>query len=157
MKNKNKVSQKSLGKLIIDAMNEKNITIDILVEKINNPKINKKVLKSWINGYDFPNLDDVYKLSEILELNPNELLKLRNEIQDSNVKKPNWTVRKLVGRTLNYSKPAFSVFVILIEVMAAICVAVLIRGIHTTFDHMEDEVPNTFINTINDNQNSMKL
>ena len=79
---KKKIPLNSLGIVIKEARENQKLRPIDLAWKINNPKVTEKTIKKWEKGTEFPDLDMMYKLAEILKLNPNELLSLRNKIQE---------------------------------------------------------------------------
>ncbi len=64
--------------MLKEAREEKGLTITELVYEIRSEKVTKKTIKRWEEDKEFPNLEMIYKLSEILELNPTELLIFRD-------------------------------------------------------------------------------
>ncbi len=75
---------KTCGSLIEEARIERKMTVNDLVNEINKRKkkdekdIDIKTVIDWENSKSYPELDMCYKLAYILELNPTELLGLRN-------------------------------------------------------------------------------
>lgn len=67
------------GEKIKEARTNKNMTIEELAYQMNSEKCDDivKKIKYWEKGNGFPDLDQIYQLSEILELDPNLLFKLR--------------------------------------------------------------------------------
>ena len=92
----------TLGDLIKEAIKTEKLTIDELYEKLvdiqykknKKKKIKKKDLKNWINNRDFPDLDTIYDLSSILKIHPNDLLDIKNQMQDEILKKTNPAIRR---------------------------------------------------------------
>ena len=77
----------------------------------NKPTVTEKVVKEWEHGNKFPDLNMMYKLAEILEINPNELLNLRNKIQEDSYSKPNKFVRKFGGLALDGARPIVKIMI----------------------------------------------
>lgn len=72
---------KSSGQIIKSAREEKQMSISDLAFELNPEdkyKLEKKI-KMWEMNLDFPDFNDMYKLCEILKLNPNELLNFRTQ------------------------------------------------------------------------------
>ena len=69
---------KTCASIIKDARELKNMTISELCLEIKDRRINEKTIKQWESSKAYPDLDMCYKLAYILEINPNELLWLRN-------------------------------------------------------------------------------
>ena len=88
-----KFKLKNCGSLIKNARESKDITIDELRMLIKNKNINNKLIKKWEESKAYPNLEMCYKLAEILEISPTELLNLRNYERKKfkvKVKKKRW-------------------------------------------------------------------
>lgn len=108
----NKKIETTLGDLIKEALKTEKLTIDELYEKLvdiqykknKKKKIKKKDLKNWINNRDFPDLDTIYDLSSILKIHPNDLLDIKNQMQDEILKKTNPAIRRLGGKALDASR-----------------------------------------------------
>lgn len=163
---KDKICINSLGLILKEARDKKNITIEELVFKANHPKITKKNIIKWEKGKGFPNLDEIYKLSEFLDLNPNKILDLKHKIQGKGLKKPNESTRRMGDRILKLSRPGFRVLIFFIEVIAAICVAVGYKFIHFSYENMEKPVQRDFqvivgnythIDTLNETNNTFVI
>lgn len=141
---KDEIFINSLGLKIKEAREKKNMSIEDLVFKINHPKITKKTINRWEKGKAFPNLDEIYKLCEFLELNPNKMLELKHKIHEKGIKKPNEATRRMGDRILNLSRPGFSLLIFFIEIIAVICVATGYKFIHASYDTMEQPVVRDF-------------
>lgn len=105
MGDKKKIPLNSLGIKIKEAREKLGISPEELSWKINDKKIDKKKIKNWEKGQEFPDLDDMYKLATHLDLNPNELLAIRNQIQDESQTEPVWFWRHLFDKIFQYSHP----------------------------------------------------
>lgn len=75
----------TFGRYIREAREEVNMTINDLAfemvkDKENTKEIKKmeKLISSWENEKAYPTLDDIYKMAYIININPGELLTLRN-------------------------------------------------------------------------------
>jgi transcriptional regulator with XRE-family HTH domain len=123
MKQKSKrIPVNSVGKLIKEAREKQNLTVQELVWKINNIKITEKRIKNWEKGQEFPDLDEIYILSEHLNLNPNELLGKRLTIQDESIHEVNESSKRI-------GEKIFSVFYVIVKYtvkyLAGICIIIL--------------------------------
>lgn len=80
------------GEAIRNARNLKEMAINDLAFKMSKSKEHEEVreyerkIDLWEKGRDNPNLDEIYLLAEILELNPTELKELRDNPQKKFVK-----------------------------------------------------------------------
>ena len=108
---KKKIPLNSLGIVIKEARENQKLRPIDLAWKINNPKVTEKTIKKWEKGTEFPDLDMMYKLAEILKLNPNELLSLRNKIQEDSYSKPNKFIRKFGGLALEGARPIVKIII----------------------------------------------
>ena len=107
-----KKEETTMGTLIKEACLKKKITIDELYEKLidiqNKRKakksVRKKDIKNWVKDRDFPDLDTIYDLASILEIHPNDLLDIKNKMQDEMLKKTNPAIRKLGWKALDASR-----------------------------------------------------
>lgn len=70
----------TFGQYIQDARLAKGMTINDLAFAIdkNNVKKTEKKIKKWEACKAYPDLDDIYKLAYTIEINPGELLTIRN-------------------------------------------------------------------------------
>lgn len=70
----------TLGKFIQNARNDKNLTVSDLAFNFSqlNYKYYEKKINAWENDKDFPDLNEIYKLAQILEVDTTLLLTLRD-------------------------------------------------------------------------------
>lgn len=125
MSKKKRIPVNSIGIKIREAREKIDLTQEELVWKINDKTIDEKKIKKWEKGQDFPNLDEMYKLATYLELNPNELLSLRNQIQDESQAEPNWFARHLFDEFMKIGKPGFK---FIFELILGICIICLVAN-----------------------------
>lgn len=116
----------SVGKLIKEAREKKELSIEDLVWQINKPKkVTVKLVQQWEKGQEFPDLDCIYLLAENLDLNPNELLNKRLTIQDESIHEVDWAERRVGGKIFN----AFYVVVRqAVKWIAGICIIVVVAN-----------------------------
>lgn len=111
----------SVGKLIKEAREKKELSIEDLVWKINKPKkVTAELIKKWEKGQEFPNLDCIYLLAENLDLNPNELFQKRLTIQDESIHEVDWAERRVSERMLHVTKNLTKVVVEFVGIILAI-------------------------------------
>lgn len=79
MKNDKSKDNIDLGEWLYQKRKEKGYTEDDLVEKINMINVEQKNIKKWERDLEFPNLDVIYKLSEIYEIPSEEILNIKDE------------------------------------------------------------------------------
>ena len=113
----------TLGDLIKEALKTEKLTIDELYEKLVDLKykkqkgkskvtLKKKDIRNWINNKDFPDLDTIYDLSSILKIHPNDLLDIKNQMQDEMLKKTNPAIRRLGGKALDASRHCYKSYIL---------------------------------------------
>lgn len=84
-----------VGKMIKDAREARNLSINEIVDEIHRPEVTAELWKKWENGKEFPNLDCIYILAEKLELNPNEMVANKNTIIKESIHEVNWAKRRV--------------------------------------------------------------
>ena len=135
----------TIGRVLKETCKRKNIGFEELYQRIfdleykfkHKNTITKKDLKNWIKDKDFPNLDAIYFLAEILEIPPNYLLELKNNIQSKMRKNVNKPIRKMADRMLEYSLPIFNGILFLIGIALTIFVAMLLGKVWDSNMHGE--------------------
>jgi transcriptional regulator with XRE-family HTH domain len=122
---------------IKEARENKNMTINDLAFAIDKNNIKKweRKIKKWENGKDYPDLNDIYKLAYVLEINPGEFLTIRNRgrkqfVKDSPKQKATHKIEEILD-TSYYSLIAFArIFLI---VAAIIFVIWLLKFVDTFY------------------------
>ena len=122
-----KIPINSVGKIIKEARQKQGLTEEELVWKINQPKITKKLIQAWEKGQEFPDLDNIYLLSEHLNLDPNELFNNRLRIQDESIHEVNWAERRLSEKVVQVLKWIVKMGVKWIGAILIIIVAVYLK------------------------------
>lgn len=74
---KEKLLENDFGAYLYDLRQKKEYTIEELAQKINMPQVKIKTIKKWEHDLEFPDLDQIYKLSEIYEVPAEELMQVR--------------------------------------------------------------------------------
>ena len=92
---KKKMPVSYVGKMIKTAREERNLSINELVDEIRKPQITVKLRKKWEKGKEFPDLDCIYILAEKLDLNPNEMLENRTRIIMESIHEVDWAKRRV--------------------------------------------------------------
>ncbi len=87
------MNSKKIGDIVKEKAELQGISVDELYNRLQKNQnqnfryrkksIDKKALKRIIKNKELPSLDTIYDLCGILDLNPNELLKLKLEIEGS--------------------------------------------------------------------------
>ncbi len=126
-----KKKKETVGKILKEECKNKDIGFNELYQKVFDLEykktfkntITKKNLRNWMNDKDFPNLDSIYLLSEVLDMNPNDLLEAKNKFQDGMRKKTSPATRRLIGKALDLARPAVNMILLFIGLTLAILVA----------------------------------
>lgn len=126
-----KKKQETVGKILKEECKNKDVgfnelyqrVFDLEYKKTFKNTITKKQLKNWMRDKDFPNLDSIYILSEVLDINPNDLLEAKNKTQDGMRKKTSPALRRLIGKALDLARPTVNFILLLIGITLAILVA----------------------------------
>lgn len=101
MKNiKEDLIENDFGAYLYDLRQKRGYTIEELVEKINMPTATIKSIKKWEHDLEFPDLDLMYKLSEIYEVPIEELMQIRTQTLEEGVKGINKEMVRLIGYLL---------------------------------------------------------
>lgn len=74
---KEKLLENDFGAYLYDLRQKKEYTIEELAQKINMPQVKIKTIKKWEHDLEFPDLDQIYKLSEIYQVPAEELMQVR--------------------------------------------------------------------------------
>lgn len=95
--------EKDFGAFIYDLREKRGYTIEELAEKINMPNVTIKTIKKWEHDLEFPNLDTMYKLSEIYEVPSEVLMQVRTETLQEGLKGVHRTIIRFIGYILGIS------------------------------------------------------
>ena len=121
------------GSYIKEHRENKNMTTNDLAFELSKRKKTydvaslEKKIKKWENDNDFPTLEEIYDLSFALELNPGELLALRNRGRKQFIKKSG----EPKTRKFDWMEVSEETNLVLLGLMRAfIILAVLIAGIY---------------------------
>lgn len=95
--------EKDFGAFIYDLREKRGYTIEEVAEKINMPNITIKTIKKWEHDLEFPNLDTMYKLSEIYEVSSEILMQVRTETLQEGLKGVHRTIIRFIGYILGIS------------------------------------------------------
>lgn len=100
---KEKLLENDFGAYLYDLRCKKEYTIEELAEKINMETVTIKGIRKWEHDLEFPNLDQMYKLSEIYEVPIEELMQVRTETLEEGLKGVHKTIIRLLGYLLGFS------------------------------------------------------
>lgn len=101
MKNiKEDLIENDFGAYLYDLRQKRGYTIEELAQKINMPLATIKSIKKWEHDLEFPDLDLMYKLSEIYEVPIEELMQIRTQTLEEGVKGINKEMVRFIGYLL---------------------------------------------------------
>ena len=78
-------------------------TVEELVEKLNIETIKSKNIRKWEHDLEFPNLDQMYKLSEIYRIPIEELIQVRTQTLEEGLKGIHKEIVRFLGYLLGFS------------------------------------------------------
>lgn len=116
--------KKTLGQIIKEGRLAKKWTFDEFYWEYCHGNISRRKVKGWENDTYYPDLDEIYKIAALLNLNPNEMLEARDAKQKSTVREVNPSARRMGERAFKLVKPTIKVILNLIPIIAAIMLAV---------------------------------
>lgn len=100
---KEKLLENDFGAYLYDLRCKKEYTIEELAQKINMETVTIKGIRKWEHDLEFPNLDQMYKLSEIYEVPIEELMHVRTQTLEEGLKGVHKTIIRLLGYLLGFS------------------------------------------------------
>lgn len=103
MKFKKKLLENDFGAYLYDLRMKNEYTIEELVEKLNIETIKSKNIRKWEHDLEFPNLDQMYKLSEIYRVPIEELMQVRTQTLEEGLKGIHKGIIRFIGYILGFS------------------------------------------------------
>ena len=107
MEDKTKKSKREIGpgieELLIKLRKEKGLSRIELVEKLKSQDLTEQDIKKWEIGLEYPDLDMIYKLSEIYEVPSQEFIQAKNNSFEKGIAGVNANVIKWICYFLNVS------------------------------------------------------
>lgn len=104
MKNfKEKLLENDFGAYLYDLRCKKEYTIEELARIINMETVTIKAIRKWEHDLEFPNLDQMYKLSEIYEVPIEEIMQVRTQTLEEGLKGVHKTIIRFLGYLLGFS------------------------------------------------------
>jgi transcriptional regulator with XRE-family HTH domain len=100
---KEKLLENDFGAYLYDLRCKKGYTVEELAEKINMETVTIKSVKKWEHDLEFPNLEQMYKLSEIYEVPSEELMQVKTQTLQEGVKSIHKDIIRLLGYLLGIS------------------------------------------------------
>jgi transcriptional regulator with XRE-family HTH domain len=100
---KENLLENDFGAYLYDLRCKKGYTVEELAEKIDMENVTIKNVKKWEHDLEFPNLDQMYKLSEIYEVPSEEIMQVRTQTLQEGVKSIHKDIVRLLGYLLGIS------------------------------------------------------
>lgn len=100
---KEKLIENDLGAYLYELRMKKEYTIEELVQKIDMQTVTIKSVRKWEHDLEFPNLDQMYKLSEIYEIPSEILMQVRTNTLEEGLKGVHKTLIRFIGYILGFS------------------------------------------------------
>lgn len=104
MKNfKEKLLENDFGAYLYDLRCKKEYTVEELARIINMETVTIKAIRKWEHDLEFPNLDQMYKLSEIYQVPIEEIMQVRTQTLEEGLKGVHKTIIRFLGYLLGFS------------------------------------------------------
>lgn len=113
-------SKEEIEKMLLRLRVSKGWTRLQLVEKLEDSKITEKTIKKWEYGLEYPDLNTIYKLSEIYKVPSNDFVTAKSNSYEKGLAGINKNVIRFISYALNVSFYVGTVITILIYVIALI-------------------------------------
>ena len=95
--------KKGIEELIVELRNKKGLSRIELLEKLEDSNLTEKDIKKWEIGLSYPDLDTIYKLSEIYRIPSTEFVKAKNNSYENGLAGINKKIIRWFVYTLNVS------------------------------------------------------
>lgn len=100
---KEKLLENDFGAYLYDLRQKKQYTIEELVQKIDMPNVTIKSVRKWEHDLEFPNLDQIYKISEIYEIPSEEIMQVKTQTLQEGLKGVHKLLLRFIGYILGFS------------------------------------------------------
>ncbi|MBO5479399.1 MAG: helix-turn-helix transcriptional regulator [Clostridia bacterium] len=100
---KEKLIENDFGAYLYDLRCKKEYTIEELVQKINMETVTIKSVRKWEHDLEFPNLDQIYKISEIYDVPAEEIMQVRANTLEEGLKGVHKDLIRLISYMLGFS------------------------------------------------------
>ena len=95
--------KKGIEELLVELRNKKGLSRIELLEKLEDSNLTEKDIKKWEIGLSYPDLDTIYKLSEIYRIPSTEFVKAKNNSYENGLAGINKKIIRWFVYTLNVS------------------------------------------------------
>lgn len=98
-------SYKTFGQQVKNAMDEKGYSRQRLSEELSSKKlyVSEKDVDNWQKDKTYPDITTIYLISEMLDLNPNDLLTAKQLMQEAGIASINMQLIRVICRILDKS------------------------------------------------------
>ncbi len=117
---RNKTRKKGIEELLVELRTKNGLSRIELVYKLNDSKVTEKDIKRWEIGLDYPDLDIIYKLSEIYKVPSEEFILAKNNSYEKGLGGMNKKVIRWFVYTLNVSFYAGVVLTVILYIVTFI-------------------------------------
>ena len=100
---KDKLLENDFGAYLYELRCQNEYTIEELVQKMNMVTVKIKNVRKWEHDLEFPNLEQMYKISEIYEIPIEELMQVRTNTLEEGLKGIHKTIIRFLGYILGIS------------------------------------------------------
>ena len=107
---KEELLENDFGAYLYDLRQKKGYSIEELAEMFNNENITVKKIRKWEHDLEFPNIDEIYKLSEIYEVPSEEFLQVKTQTLQEGTKMIHKNIIRIIGYLLGLSMYGSVVF-----------------------------------------------
>lgn len=125
---KEKLLKNDFGAYLYDLREKRGYTIEELAGKINMNTVTIKTIKKWEHDLEFPNLDQIYKLSEIYEVASQEFMQVKTETLQEGVKGVHKEIIRFIGYIMGISIYGMVIFSYVFLFVAGIWSVLLVAG-----------------------------
>ena len=100
---KDKLIENDFGVYLYELRCQKELTIEEFVQKVNMETIRIKSVRKWEHDLEFPNLEQMYKISEVYEVPIEELMQVRTNTLEEGLKGVHKEIIRFISYLLGFS------------------------------------------------------
>ena len=116
--------KKGIEELLVELRTKNSLSRIELLEKLEDSNLTEKDIKKWEIGLSYPNLDTIYKLSEIYRIPSTEFVKAKNNSYENGLAGINKKIIRWFVYTLNvsfYVGVVFTIILYIVTFILALC------------------------------------
>ena len=153
------MKEKKCGQIFKEAREEKGLTINDVAFALDKEKVKlyERKIKRWEANKDFPELEELYNLSFIIDINPTQMLEYREKFRksftktESDMKRPSQLSSDLSEMFYIITRVALNIFLIIVAIVFCRGFMGLVNAVMGNGDHLTEKV---FVKQIDDEVNS---